>query len=92
MYIPSTYQVITYFLHKLVTKVKPNINSIEFHQQLSKNRHPVDGALRVLVHCGPLFIPFSYTKAYFKLGVRANVQPKSSIPIGGKVEIKFSIY
>jgi hypothetical protein len=41
----------------------------------------------VLVHCGPLFIPFSYTKAHFTLGVRADVQPKSSIPIGGKVEI-----
>jgi hypothetical protein len=34
-----------------------------------------------------LFIPFSYTKAHFTLGVRADVQPKSSIPIGGKVEI-----
>jgi hypothetical protein len=27
------------------------------------------------------------TKARFTLGVRANVQPKSSIPIGAKVEI-----
>jgi hypothetical protein len=27
------------------------------------------------------------SKAHFTLGVRANVQPKSSIPIGGKVEI-----
>jgi hypothetical protein len=27
------------------------------------------------------------TKALFTLGVRANVQPKSSIPIGAKVEI-----
>jgi hypothetical protein len=27
------------------------------------------------------------TKARFKLGVRADVQPKSSIPIGAKVEI-----
>ncbi len=27
------------------------------------------------------------TKAHFTLGVRANVQPKSSIPIGAKVEI-----
>ncbi len=26
-------------------------------------------------------------KAHFTLGVRANVQPKSSIPIGAKVEI-----
>jgi hypothetical protein len=28
-----------------------------------------------------------YYKARFKLGVRANVQPKSSIPIDPKVEI-----
>jgi len=27
------------------------------------------------------------TKARFTLGVRANVQPKSSMPIGAKVEI-----
>jgi len=27
------------------------------------------------------------TKAHFTLGVRANVRPKSSIPIGAKVEI-----
>jgi hypothetical protein len=25
--------------------MKPNINSVEFHPQLSNNRHPVDGAL-----------------------------------------------
>jgi hypothetical protein len=35
----------TYFLQKLVTKVKPNINSVEVHPQLSNNGHPVDGAL-----------------------------------------------
>jgi hypothetical protein len=29
----------------------------------------------------------SASKAGFTLGVRANVQPKSSIPIGAKVEI-----
>jgi len=28
-----------------VTKVKPNINSVEVHPQLSNNRHPVDGGL-----------------------------------------------
>ncbi len=48
----------------------------------------MDGALvGAGSHCGPLFIPFSYTKAHFTLGVRADVEPKSSIPIGGKVEI-----
>jgi hypothetical protein len=26
-------------------KVKPNINSVGVHLQLSNNRHPVDGAL-----------------------------------------------
>jgi hypothetical protein len=56
MYKPSTYLIITYFLtylpiyetyffSKLVTMVKPNINSVEVHPQLSNNRHPVDGAL-----------------------------------------------
>jgi hypothetical protein len=29
----------------LITKVKPNINSVEVHPQLSNNGHPVDGAL-----------------------------------------------
>jgi hypothetical protein len=35
----------TYFLTELVTKMKPNTNSVEVHPQLSNNRHPVDGAL-----------------------------------------------
>jgi hypothetical protein len=29
----------------LVTKVKPNINSVELHPQVHNNGHPVDGAL-----------------------------------------------
>jgi hypothetical protein len=33
------------FLTELVTKVKPNINSVEVHPQLSNNGHPVDGVL-----------------------------------------------
>jgi hypothetical protein len=36
--------------------MKPNINSVEVHQQLSYNGHPLDGAWMpwwVLVHCGP---------------------------------------
>jgi hypothetical protein len=33
------------FSTELVTKVKPNINSVEVHLQLSNNRHPVDGAV-----------------------------------------------
>jgi hypothetical protein len=45
MYKPSTYLVVTYFPTELVTKVKPNINSVEVHPQLSNNGHPVDGAL-----------------------------------------------
>jgi hypothetical protein len=32
-------------------------------------------------------VPFKYTKARFTLGVRADVQPKSSIPIGAKFDI-----
>ncbi len=35
----------TYFLTELVTKMKPNFNSVEVHPQLSNKRHPVDGAL-----------------------------------------------
>jgi hypothetical protein len=56
MYKPSTYLEIAYFPAylpisetnfptELVTKVKPNITSVEVHPQLSNNRHPVDGAL-----------------------------------------------
>jgi hypothetical protein len=33
------------FPTELVTKVKPDINSVKVHPQLSNNRHPVDGAL-----------------------------------------------
>jgi hypothetical protein len=58
MYKPSTYLEVayfptylpmyeTYFLQKLVTKMKPNINSVEVHPQLSHNGHPMDGALVV---------------------------------------------
>jgi hypothetical protein len=35
----------TYFPTEMVTKVKPNINSVEVHPQESNNGHPVDGAL-----------------------------------------------
>jgi hypothetical protein len=61
MYKPSTYLVVfiyfpTYiwdlFPTKLVTKVKPTINSVEIHPQLSSNEHPVDG---VLVGAGSLW-------------------------------------
>jgi hypothetical protein len=56
MYKLSTYLIVIYFPTylsvyetlfptELVTKVKPNINSVEVHPQLSINRHPVDGAL-----------------------------------------------
>jgi hypothetical protein len=33
------------FVIELITKVKPNNNSIEVHPQLSNNGHLVDGAL-----------------------------------------------
>jgi hypothetical protein len=65
MYKPSTYLVITYFptylpmyetyfLQNLVAKVKPNINSLEVHPQLSNNGHTVGGMVHwwVLVDCG----------------------------------------
>jgi hypothetical protein len=28
---------------KFVTKMKPNVNSVEIHPQLSNNGHPMDG-------------------------------------------------
>ncbi len=42
--------------------MKPNINSVEVHPELSNTEHPVDGWMDgalvggVLVHCGPLHI------------------------------------
>jgi hypothetical protein len=54
MYKPSIYLVIIYFSTylpmyetymfptEMVTKVKPNINSVEVHPQLSNNSHPVE--------------------------------------------------
>ncbi len=49
-YLPSSYLFSTYlpvyisdlFPTELVTMLKPNINSVEVHPQLSNNRHPVD--------------------------------------------------
>jgi len=65
MYKPSMYLVVTYFSTYLpthetylpqnwVTKVKPNINSVQVPPHLSNNRHPVDG---VLVGSGSLWPP-----------------------------------
>jgi hypothetical protein len=57
MYKPSTHHLVvtyfptyllinsTYLFTKWVSKVKPYINSVEVHLQLSHNGHPVDGAL-----------------------------------------------
>ncbi len=50
--------VLHLFLTELVTKMKPNVNSVEVHPQLSINRQPTYGALAgwwvVLVHSGPI--------------------------------------
>jgi len=46
--LPSSYL----FPTELVTKVRPNVNSVEVHPQPSNNEHPVDGAL---VGAGPLW-------------------------------------
>jgi hypothetical protein len=45
----SIYLYIRPFLIELVTKVKPNINSIEVHPQLSNNEHPMDDVLVYVV-------------------------------------------
>jgi hypothetical protein len=42
----------------MVPKVKPNINSVEVHPQLSNNGHPVDGAL---VSAGSLWLSHTST-------------------------------
>ncbi len=44
------YDMCDLFATEVVTKVKPNTNSVEVRSQLSNNWHPADGAL---VHCGP---------------------------------------
>jgi hypothetical protein len=56
MYKPSAYLVVTYFptyrrdydtyfLRELVTKVRPDINSVEVHPKLSNNGYQLDGVL-----------------------------------------------
>jgi hypothetical protein len=56
MYKVFAYLVVTYFptylpiyktefLLNCLPKVKPNINSVKVHPQLSNKKHPVDGAL-----------------------------------------------
>jgi hypothetical protein len=35
--------------------MKPNVNSIEVHPQLSNNGHPVLVCWWVLAHCGPFY-------------------------------------
>jgi len=59
MYRPCTYLVVIYFPTHLpiyetylVTKVKPNIYSVEVHPGLSNMGHPVDGTL---VGAGPVW-------------------------------------
>jgi len=91
---PSTYLVVTYFLTylpiyetlfciELVTKVKPNINSVEVYPQPSNNMRLVDG---VMVGSGSLwpfllpslfdmYLPYSmYLCASGKLGNIKNLQ------------------
>jgi hypothetical protein len=61
MYKPSTYLIISFFSTYIqdlfrrnwLPRVKPNINSVEVHPQLSNKGHPVDG---VLVGAGSLWL------------------------------------
>jgi hypothetical protein len=65
---PSTYLVVTYFLTylpiyetlfciELVTKVKPNINSVEVHPQPSNNMRLIDGAMVGGCSLWPFLLP-----------------------------------
>jgi hypothetical protein len=44
IYLFIIYQYLKPISH-IITKVKPNIISIEVHSQMNNNRHPMDGAL-----------------------------------------------
>jgi hypothetical protein len=78
MYKPSTYLVISYFptylpiyetyFLQLVTRVRPNINSVQVHPQLSNNGHVVDGALVGAASqwpCFPGFIPWAHVEGNY---------------------------
>jgi hypothetical protein len=57
----------------LVAEVKPSVNSVEVHPQLSNNRHPVDGEL---VGAGSLW-PKEWTiqtKIFQKAMLSADIQ------------------
>jgi len=70
----------------MVTKVKPNINSVEVHPQLSNKKHPMDGAP---VGAGPLRAKYSYKfpsselqsddKGAFTLGISDSKVESSNI-------------
>jgi hypothetical protein len=67
MYKPSTYlfsylstHIWDLFPTELFTKVKPNINFVDVHPQLSNNRHPVDVALVAKNMEGFCFLIFIY--------------------------------
>jgi hypothetical protein len=56
---------------ELITRVKPNINLVKVHPQLSDNGHPVDGALVAagwftLAAAGPVKVP---VQPQFTLGL-----------------------
>jgi hypothetical protein len=68
----------------LVTKVEPNINSIEVHPQPSNNQYPVDGAL---VGIGsvwastPTSVEAPYAYYYMQKGLSDKVESKLIIKI-----------
>jgi hypothetical protein len=61
--------------------VKPNINSVEVHPQLSYNRHPVDGALVDAGSLWPLLLPYQEDNFGIKgLIIIEKALPCESIP------------
>jgi hypothetical protein len=55
----------TYFPTEMVTKVKPNINSVEVHPQESNNGHPVDGALVGIGTSVFFFLIFKFKNIFY---------------------------
>jgi hypothetical protein len=57
----------------LISKVKPNINSVEVHPQLSTNGHPVDGALVGAGSLWPTKLRYFVFFTFMDISIRKNI-------------------